>query len=215
MKNIALFLLFSLVLTACMPKITKEEFPKIQTIGIDNQFPEYPYFTKVGTTMFQNNYGSIEDGQFLRMMNDELIKQLSDKGYKVVLLDADKSRADVDLVLEIKPEKARQMVDAHGYGVYERSVFGSTSVVVYTSFYITPYVNGEEKSCWGSCYADVVMGVSNQALPETWDDVAEEKKAYITMRMKSAFKQSFEQSLQSTGLFGIPEQEGPGSTSFN
>ncbi|CAC9538295.1 hypothetical protein [uncultured Gammaproteobacteria bacterium] len=56
-KNIILMLTLIALLAGCnsMP-LTKQQVNKVQSIAIINNFPQYPSFSFIGTTTFQNSY---------------------------------------------------------------------------------------------------------------------------------------------------------------
>jgi hypothetical protein len=111
------------------PQLNIDEISSIKTIKVVNNFPEYPAYEVIGTTMFNNAYSEVEDPSFRLLITETMIDILKEKGYLVEEVD-DATAADADLIIRLEsgydifasePEKFK-----NGYGFYERSFFGDS-----------------------------------------------------------------------------------------
>ncbi|MCS0454560.1 hypothetical protein ND933_11120, partial [Vibrio diabolicus] len=79
-------LLLLVVLTGCASTLKPQDLKEVETVGVVNEFPEYPNFVTTGTTIFNNDYDAVKDSSF----SDLLVKTVKDyveaKGMAVKLI---------------------------------------------------------------------------------------------------------------------------------
>jgi PBP1b-binding outer membrane lipoprotein LpoB len=82
-QNIVLMFTLIALLAGCssMP-LSKQQVNKVQSIAIINNFPQYPSYSSIGTTVFQNSYDKIINKNYQEELSSIFAKYLGQKGYK-------------------------------------------------------------------------------------------------------------------------------------
>jgi len=72
-------LLLLVVLTGCASTLKPQDLKEVETVGVVNEFPEYPNFVTTGTTIFNNDYDAVKDS-LDNNIQETLTKILIDSG---------------------------------------------------------------------------------------------------------------------------------------
>lgn len=195
------YLVLAFNLISCSSHLTKEELQNINRVGIVNNFPEFPSYIVIGTTIFNNEYGIINDKKFHDKFSEVATNYLTKKNYKVSAIpDKDKETKNVDLILVFKPLDIYQMPGtSYGYGLNQRSMFGNAMAPnVYVSFNVFLYLNGEYTG--NSFYTKALTILPLGDLPLKWDDLSVDNKKLVTENLNKAIDESVTQILIETGI---------------
>ena len=187
------------LLTACATPLTKNDIENIRHVGVLNTFPDYPNYTIVGTTIFNNEYGKIEDPSLKSFITNELIEQLSSRGISAKEISDETKNSGVDLILVVVPRDIYNMIDTYGYGLYQRSMFGVKAFKKsYVAMNIRPTING--KSRCDSCYGQSLTALPIDEMPEIWSDLDVAQQEQLIELLKKDIKNAVDIAFKKTGL---------------
>ncbi|MEH6626016.1 MAG: hypothetical protein V7739_06220 [Motiliproteus sp.] len=186
---------------ACTAPMTKVDVGEINTVGIVNNFPNYPHFSIVRTTAYNNDYDVIRDHRYNEKLLDVVLGYLQKKGFDtVVLKDKDEAgKESVDLLLELTPRDMDSMPGTYGYGVNQRSFTDEKSnPIVYVALNIGPYLNGVSQG--DSFYHEGIQQVNIENLPKKWEMLTEEQKHLVEGSLNHQIEKTVSELLVKVGL---------------
>ncbi|CAC9649936.1 hypothetical protein [uncultured Gammaproteobacteria bacterium] len=192
-QNIVLMFTLIALLAGCssMP-LSKQQVNKVQSIAIINNFPQYPSYSSIGTTVFQNSYDKIINKNYQEELSSIFAKYLGQKGYKNVAVynKTKKYKGEVDLVITLEPSGLNRPAAPNnaGYGIYQRSFFGiqdKASTYIEMNALIK-LKSGEE---FNTHFHDF-SPVSFKDLPKKWDYLSNSQKNEIESKIKQNMKKS-------------------------
>lgn len=192
-KNIILMLTLIALLAGCnsMP-LTKQQVNKVQSIAIINNFPQYPSFSFIGTTTFQNSYDYIINKNYQEKLSNIFAKYFSQKGYKNIAVynKTKEYKGEVDLIITLEPSGLDLPAAPNnaGYGIYQRSFFGlrdkaSTYIEMNA---LVKLKSGEEFNTHFHDFA----AVSFKNLPKKWSYLSSAQKNEIERKLEQNIKKS-------------------------
>ncbi len=200
MNKIKVFLIIWMVLfiSACATKIKPDELSAVKTVGVLNHFPEKPNFVTIGTTIFNNDYSSVNDIQFFNNLNETVVNYLVSKGFKAQVIK-EHQRNDFDMVIELIPRDVYAMPGTFGVGVNQRSMFGNAMQAnTYVALNIEPHIMGKSKC--SACYLQKLLPLDIEKLPPSWEELTDTQKSHVTEVLNKNIEQSVRVLLAATGL---------------
>ena len=201
MKVIAHLLLVIVVflLSACASTITKTDIAKIKVVGVVNNFPDSPKYTLVGTTVFNNDYDTINDTTFKSLVTNEVTTLLQNKGYQTIILSKGDAGNRIDMMIEILPRDLYNMPYTMGYGFYQRSMFGITAnKISYTALNLIPVIQGS-KRC-SACYGESITNLPMDVMPSKWSEIGQEKQVELKNLLKADIQKAVNKAFSGIGL---------------
>lgn len=187
------------LLTACAAPLTKTELESIRTVGVINEFPEYPNFTNIGTTLFNNDYDKVNDPALKEFLTNEVISQIESRGYSATAVADKESDVGFDLVMVIIPRDIYNMVDTYGYGFYQRSMFNvNSSAETYIALNLNPTTKGRSRC--DSCYGQSLSDLPIDDMPAKWSELEDSKKIEFVDILKQDIKKAVDIAFEKTGL---------------
>lgn len=190
--------LFMLVaITGCATTIPKENLASVKTITIKSSFGADPNYTKVGTTVFSNEYGTFKSEVSSEYVTQRFAALLKAKGY-VVLTDVD-AGTKADLTLSLAPCGIYGLPYTSGYGVYERSLIGvAVRTITYACVSMVPLMNGQAKC--DTCNAHSTSELPFDRLPPNWQFVGPQSRAVVMRMLKRDIDDAASEVLRKSGL---------------
>lgn len=196
-----LFFISIAVLTGCAAPLKKAELETVKKIAVVNNFPKYPNYAVIGTTVFSNEYDEIYDDQFLRKVVDVTVDYLSKKGYDVKKTDSSENSEykEADLVLTLIPRDIYQIPGTNGYGVQQRYFLGAPlKPIVYVALNIRPELHG--KAIGNAYYKDILIPLSFESLPNKWNMLTEAQRKEIIEKLNQGIEQTILELLRKVGV---------------
>lgn len=190
----------ALLCVSCATPMKQSDVEKIKTVGVINQFPEYPNFVSVGTTIFNNDYDKIEDHQFHAFVSQVVLDYLKAKGLIArEIADNAEAKNNVDLVLFLIPRDVYQVPETFGYGVNQRSFLGALGPAnTYVALNIGPYLHGERMG--NAFYRENLSKLPVEQLPIKYSSLSADQKKYIEDDLKKNIQESVTELLKKVGL---------------
>ncbi|WP_036182620.1 hypothetical protein [Marinobacterium lacunae] len=186
-------------LTACASPLTKKELETLRTVGVVNEFPEYPNFTNIGTTVFNNEYDEVNDSTLKQFVTNEVVSQINSRGYSAIEISDKVSDADVDLVMVIVPRDIYNMIDTYGYGFYQRSMFSANAFEKsYVALNLRLTTNGNSRC--DTCYGQSLTELPIDEMPAKWSELEDSKKKEFINILKQDIKSAVAIAFNKTGL---------------
>ncbi len=183
-------------LAACAAPLPREEVVGAKTVGILNEFPDYPDYALIGTTMFTNKHEDVPDPGAKAYLTAYLSGLLRERGYEVKEVQ---SRTDpgVDVVIRVIPRDIMHMAESYGYGFWQRHLLGAAiNKVSYTALNLMP-VKAEREGC-GWCYGQSVASVTTGKLPPKWEDLPPDARQVLLKALRGnievAVRKAFERT---------------------
>jgi hypothetical protein len=203
MKNNKMFLLiFTLVLLAgCASPLTNTQRGTIKTIAVINQFPRHPNYAIIGTTVFNNKYDEVKDGDYFKYVSNITVEYLAKNGYTTTIVNGEQKGLDkkYDLVLTLIPRDIYEMPGTNGYGVNQRSFLGvSSKPKVYVALNISPKLHG---SVTGNAYYNFALEpLSFEELPTKWGNLSASQKREVDIKLKRNIKKAITELMGKLGI---------------
>lgn len=190
----------ALLCVSCATPMKQSEVEKIKTVGVINQFPEYPNFVSVGTTIFNNDYDKIEDHQFHAYVSQVVLDYLKSKGLGArEITDSAEAKNNVDLVLYLIPRDVYQVPETFGFGVNQRSFLGVLGPAnTYVALNISPYLHGERMG--SAFYRENLSKLQIEQLPGKYSSLTVDQKKHVEGDLKKNIQESITELLKKVGL---------------
>lgn len=169
------------MVAGCATTIPKESLSLVKTIAIKSNLGADPNYTKVGTTVFGNEYGKFKSEVSSEYIVQKFAALLREKGYAVSTEAGDDAKAD--LVLSLVPCAIHGLPYTDGYGVYERSLIGvAIRSVSYACIRMVPLINGESRC--DTCNAQSVSDLPFDRMPSSWQFVGPQSREIVLRILK-------------------------------
>ncbi|MBT0082624.1 hypothetical protein [Vibrio alginolyticus] len=191
-------LLLSVVLTGCASTLKPQDLKEVETVGVVNEFPEYPNFVTTGTTIFNNDYDAVKDSSF----SDLLVKTVKDyveaKGMAVKLI-SESEIGDVDMAIKLVPRDIYGVSNTFGYGVHQQSIFGKRmGAITYVSLNVVPYIDGDSKC--STCYLKGVKVLDIEELPAQFSLLSQDEQAHVKDSLDNNIQETLTKILIDSGI---------------
>ena len=202
-KYIALTLVFTLLLAGCNTvPLSEQQLNKIKSVAIVNNFPQYPSYSLVGTTVFQNEYGSIKDKDYQAELSNVFAGYFGKKNYKSVTIhdNAKEVSPETDLIVTLEPAGLglAGTPNQAGYGLYQKSFFGfSDAPFTYIEMNVFAKLASGEKF---NTHSHDSTFISFKKLTKEWNDLSNFKKNEIANKIRKNIKKSANSSMRDLGL---------------
>ncbi len=212
MKKITKYLLLLTIIftiSACSSPLKRNELSQVRSVAIINKAPEHPYYTYIGTTVFNNNRDEIKELPLKQTVNQIIVDRLASKGLQTTILDNKKllKQGQYDLLIEVIPLDVYQQPGTLGYGVYQRSTFGiKTPIVsyVYIDIAVSSKKNGRSGRRGRMKYRDSSLIRAEESLkgvmPKQWSMVSQREKEILINNLMKQISQSVPKSLSELGF---------------
>ena len=196
--KVMLVVVIVLFLSACASTIKQQDLQSVKTVGVINKFPENPNFVTIGTTIFNNDYASIKDDKYSRLLVKTVIDYVNSKGMDAKVIE-ESDRGSYDMVLELIPRDMYGIPGTFGFGVNQRSMFGnSMQANTYVALNIGPYINGKSK--FSACYLQKIKPINIEKLPETWEALSAEEQKHVDEVLRANIKETLTELLVEVGI---------------
>lgn len=172
-------LMIALALASCATPMRQSSLETVRVVGVVNQFPRYPNFVSIGTTIFNNEYDVVEDERFRESVSKVVLDYVKTKGFDAREISNDpEATKKVDLVLYLIPRDAYQRTGTFGFGVYQRSLFGMRAPAsAYVALNIRPVLRGENMG--SAFYRENFSKLQIEQLPEKWASLTDDQKKHV------------------------------------
>ena len=192
-------LIVPLFLAACATPLTTQQLSEIKTIGIINNFPQYPNFLNVGTTVFNNQTDAVREPEFREYLVSVVDDYLREKGYTPEFISDKASGGNADMLIELIPRDSYGMVGSYGFGFYQKSLLGK---IIYKNSYVSlnvsPIIAGRSKCI--ACYAASRTDLPIEKMPPKWADLDDDQKEKFRSILKADIKKALVEVLKNSGL---------------
>ncbi|GGB79309.1 hypothetical protein GCM10011352_01210 [Marinobacterium zhoushanense] len=201
MRNIikitcAVFLI--ILISGCASNIKQQELNLVNTVGIVNEFPKYPNFVTIGTTIFTNDYDYIENDLFSDLLVSTVKEYVEGKGMKVSLI-AESEIKNVDMALKLVPRDVYGIAGTYGYGINQKMFLGKPlPAMSYVALNLVPYINGNSR-CSG-CYLQSMKKIEVGKLPEKFSMLSSDDKILVESVLKENIKETVKKILVESGI---------------
>ncbi len=191
-------LLLGVFVGGCATPLTTEERSTISSVGVINQFPAYPNYVVVGTTIFNNEYDEIPDPSHREYLEQVVEGYFEAKGYSVRMLSKNDSGEEVDLLVTLIPRDIYQMPGTHGFGVMQRSILGKPfPAQVYVALNLNAKFKGRVV---GTDYKAILSEFSQSSLPPNWESLPESQKGEVNEKLRAGVKKAIHEVFRENGI---------------
>jgi len=187
------------LITGCATPIREQTRASIQTIGVVNEFPEYPNYLIIGTTVFSNSKQEVPEPTLRAEVTTELIRMLSVKGYKAESVADGDSREKYDLILELVPRDLYGLATTNGFGFFNNFFLGlSLSKESYVALNLVPKIDG--RSTCAACYAQSRSDLAVETMPASWGELSDDEKRIYIDSLRANMKSALSEVVREAGL---------------
>jgi hypothetical protein len=183
--------------------MSSEDLKAINKVVVVTDFPDYPAYEVIGTTMFNNELSTVEDKSFKELLVNTTIELLRTKGYEVEERGLD-YKSQTDLIITVlsgynffeKPPNDFK----NGYGFFEHSSFGNSSTrFSYVALYIVPTYKGEVR-CKSCGYTEFETAHIPFDLPNVWSELSKGEEEKISEKLNNNIVAAVKRGIAQTGL---------------
>ena len=199
MKNsfVIILLISILLVSGCAGRLAKQDIETVKVVAIENTFLDFPTFTVIGITVFNNDHGLIKDKSFKNYITKTTKNILKRKGYKVVI-QKDEKAVPADIHLKIIPSKIHDMIGTFGYGVHEKSAYSiNVNTFGYIALNLQANINGEIK---GHSHSVKTSDLVISDLPESWLSLSRGDRISTRNALKRIIILALKESIEDIGL---------------